>query len=101
MAEHTPGPWFLEYEGWIGSRTPDPVHIHWITQVISLPIPEALFNARLITAAPELLTACQDMLAWLLIYSNDKPFIFNRPYPPVTAMTKAEVAISKAIGKTS
>lgn len=61
---HTPGPWTIFENGDIGSasvRTPDTLVIA-AGQVRGATIGEAMANARLIAAAPELLAACEEFV---------------------------------------
>lgn len=88
---HTPGPWMIFNGGDIGSaavRRPETIVIKAGT-VKGETIGEAMKNARLIAAAPELLEACQMALDWF----NRNTKLGHTPGPVEQALIDA---ISKA-----
>lgn len=72
-AQHTPGPWFADTEncgGGMSIKTADGTSIGHTAAVrdpsyTEIRTPEAIANARLIAAAPDLLAACKEALELL------------------------------------
>jgi hypothetical protein len=101
--KHTPGPWTV--------GTSDD---HWKREVRGesgkavafsgcFPIAEAHANAKLISAAPELLEALKDVMhlidiGWLVrdITNDDQPGFAMRQLKPLQTLAKANEAIAKA-----
>ena len=81
--QHTPGPWYLNPQGWVVQSTGDIV-----TRLECSNNKEG--DARLIAAAPELLAAARLAVAW----SEQVPAPY-RDWPHVAA---ARAAIAKATG---
>lgn len=98
--QHTRGPWGIEWtdeRAWIG---PMRMHDGKISRVVTSTeraglVPESLAekdaNARLISAAPELLEACEQMLASALPNKEEHPTMF-------AVWQVAQAAIAKALG---
>jgi len=85
MSGHTPGPWFSDGLGWIRNSTETIAALNLIRD-------EQWANARLITAAPDLLEALRDMVHFAgLISSGDE-------FPEIE---RARAAIAKATGEVS
>lgn len=97
--QHTPGPWMIFDDGDIGSasvRTPDTTVVRSGT-VKGQTIGEAMSNARLIAAAPELLAALRAISAMDAITTvGSDSQVRDYLYAAVNA---ARAAIAKAEGK--
>ena len=105
MSKHTPGPW------WLGR---DPSHfgsltsitggsdstggIRSVAEVGGLDIDEAEANARLISAAPDMLEALHDVLRYCVTPSGLPDKNKGRTPEQDAAMAKAKAAIAKAEG---
>ena len=103
MSKHTPGPWFFDQYGHVygtldgqqiegvpGGKTV--LHPHVCT-------PRCIANARLISAAPELLEACLAMIE-LDDRENDHAVDFHKRMELCElAFQKARTAIAKATGE--
>lgn len=98
--KHTPGPWklyqaqehsTLEVQDGCGTHSKNAV-VHWAGFDSSdKPQAEKLANARLITAAPDLLEAAKTLAAW--DQSTDDTALLS------IACSKARVAIAKATAR--
>ena len=93
MSKHTPGPWRLADHGEIVGATRRIAYMQpfGANQMLG---GEGIANARLISAAPELLTALKDLLAWANI--SDDP---GRASDQAACVARnARAAIAKAEG---
>ena len=104
-AQHTPGPWTHEGQGDITGIENDPgngcVGKVDVACVYLRTVPgKTEANARLIAAAPELLTALKDLaqsIVWKE-FGECRGFTEEMPLPIITAVEKARAAIAKAEG---
>lgn len=109
MSKHTPGPWKI-WDGW-GSRKFAPVVVDCIFEVdgkfvgncichVASTNENAVSNAHLIAAAPELLEALEDILSgWRYIRQDpNHKALYGVGWD--RAQEKAEAAIAKAKGET-
>jgi len=106
MSKHTPGPWVVShgYDGSISVDSADHVRLNLTTacKVVVADICKhemaehfsADANARLISAAPDLLIALQDVCAVLM----HRGVSHNAGSPDRTALNQARAAIAKATG---
>lgn len=62
MSKHTPGPWWLDDDGFIASGNGDTYETIADPHCSDLDIDEREANARLIAAAPELLEALEELV---------------------------------------
>jgi len=89
---HTPGPWSLSAESVYATRVdgPDGNKVALAQYLLSegRSTPEAIANARLISAAPDLLEVCEEILEELLDESS-----------PVYLTVQQETALVAAIAK--
>lgn len=94
-ATHTKGPWqFIENTIQPTRRKAfDGCNICRVTMPHDGLAAEAMANARLITAAPDLLAACKHVLSWA-----GRANVINEPEDE-TAMAVVRAAIDKAEGK--
>lgn len=103
MSKHTPGPWVID---WNVSRL-DVFSIDASKLVATLrrsTLSEgidqtAIANARLISAAPELLQALQSMLQWMPVYPAGADGIVGGREAHAEAIKAARAAIAKATGE--
>ena len=106
MSEHTPGPWTVENASdrmlWVGAlRVPDDERYGLHTIITGIDIedltPEARAkkeaNARLISAAPDLLAACEAVATWWEAHG------IEGDHRTDAFCTLARAAIAKARGK--
>jgi len=104
--KHTPGPWMIFLSGHIASasvRTPETTVAHPGT-IRGQTIGEAMANARLIAAAPELLVALNALVAWMDAseLSKTKPGgvgAFRYEGHEYSVVTQARAAIARATGE--
>ena len=86
-AQHTPGPWQCATQGhsWLVTRTPIG---EWIAEINrEMPEGEAAANAHLIAAAPALLAAAKEIIAW---------YRKGADWKELTAIEMTEDAITQA-----
>lgn len=100
MSKHTPGPWYMLHEGRTIQISDSTEHtnasaiVHWCGfDSGDKPMVTKVANARLITAAPEMLAALQAVIAW----DEGGPGSFEIAGEG-RAFAKARAAIAKAIG---
>lgn len=94
----TPGPWIwaAEYHGLYGAGPNNAVLAYYPCEGMHLISGDTAANARLIAAAPDLLAALRDCLAWI---KNDCPLeLLGTCAPEARA---AAAAIAKATGATA
>ena len=95
--KHTPGPWVVcrgvVHQIPVASVAMDGLKLN-VAHVAGIRNGEALANARLIAAAPNLLEALQDVCARLLYRGVST----NAGHPDRTALEVARAAIAKATG---
>lgn len=107
-AAHTPGPWTTR-----ATSLPDVVEIRdgegrqlasvyavEYTKLRPVTVAETGANAKLIAAAPEMLKAAEDLLAFLRVRYPDEP-LFSEDDPNLTAFVVSDIyaAIRKAKGE--
>ena len=82
---HTPGPWRIQGK-FVGIET-------WPICELACSLPEVQVeaNARLIAAAPELLSACEWMLRYWQGFENDEK--------PIALVSDMQQAVAKAEGR--
>lgn len=97
MTKHTPGPWYIESEGnpvtkWISSKEDEtgPVCVVFSRNGGKPSVVDA--NARLITAAPEMLDALRSMLKAFNVPEIDS-------IVALSAVEKARAVVEKATGQ--
>lgn len=99
--EHTPGPWMIFNGGDIGSaavRRPETIVVK-AGAVKGVTIGQAMKNARLIAAAPELLEACQDaanQLRTIAALLNHIPKRYAAQISPTIRYGDIDAIIAKA-----
>lgn len=107
MTKHTPGPWRIgKTSGWSGTEVKAIASVAWCAKASSyssswgesqeISADEALANAHLIAAAPDLLAACEACMTLLVRYEN------KSIAPEVgtgAAINAAHAAIAKARGQ--
>lgn len=103
--QHTPGPWRQEHGCLVGANGTsilgDGIHNH------DLPDEEREANARLIAAAPELLTACELLLQLVKEYEAETKeewkdhiadgYVLKLRAEASASIAKAEAAIAKVV----
>jgi hypothetical protein len=96
-AQHTPGPWTLNFDGTGAFREQDQPYV--FVAALGRPLAERKANARLIAAAPELLEALEEILGPLNVCS-DNPNVRDDVCLPIEMtmgeLRKARAAIAKA-----
>lgn len=97
MSKHTPGPW--KYRGTLRTYIVEPVssssHVQRVAVVSKDIFAESQFNARLIAAAPDMLSALEEMVELAA------PNIYPQPDKPNSSWAKlqrAKSALAKAKG---
>jgi hypothetical protein len=95
MTKHTPGPWIIDAEENFIHAT-DPRHTIVCGFYATLRNPEVMADARLIAAAPELLSELRHLV--LLLEPLEKGGTLN--VPGLATLNGARVAIAKAEGTT-
>jgi hypothetical protein len=101
--ETTPGPWVVQYDEIDGTpraiKTADGEHVTFVDgsrYVDEIDDPEAAANARLIAAAPEMLTALKQAEAALAVTASYRAPDMKRQQ---AALEAVRAAIAKATGQ--
>lgn len=108
MSKHTPGPWWVALGSAFGGRCYSGIssknHDFLAEVVVQMEdddkwAEQLQANARLISAAPELLQALQSMLQWMPVYPAGADGIVGGREAHAEAIKAARAAIAKATGK--
>jgi hypothetical protein len=102
MSKHTPGPWRIYDCGTIGSasvRIPGSTDVILPGTVKGATIGEAMCNARLIAAAPDLLAACRKAEPILDQYIDDQCERGDTPTDVAIVLVEMRHAIARAEGE--
>lgn len=97
-AKHTPGPWKATEKTVTAPETEDRLGME--CRLYGGNSRDNRANARLIAAAPDLLDACQAMIAWDDREKDHAVDFYDRMGLCVEAFEKARAAIAKATGDT-
>lgn len=96
MSKHTPGPWWLDDDGFVASGSGDTYATVADPHCGDRDIDERESNARLIAAAPELLAALQSVMTW---WAESVPPNGADDDMPPQIFDAAHAALAKATGE--